>query len=57
MVGTIETTVKLELLVAEPPGDTTLTVPVVAPDGTEVTICVADDDETAAATPLKVTVF
>jgi hypothetical protein len=31
--------------------------PVVAPAGTVVTICVAEDDRTEAATPLKVTMF
>ena len=39
IVGTVETvTVNAEELVAEPLGETTFTVPVVAPDGTDVTI-------------------
>ena len=50
-------TVNDELLVALPDGDVTLIAPVVAPVGTAVTIWVAVDDVTVAATPLKVTEF
>ncbi len=50
-------TVKFVLLVAEPEGLVTPIGPVVAPDGTVETICVAVDDVTVAVTPLKVTVF
>ena len=58
IVGTVELlTVKAELLLAEPLGDTTVTVPLVAPDGTDVTIWVAVEDDTAALVPLNVTVF
>jgi hypothetical protein len=50
-------TVKGALLVADPAGVVTTSGPVVAPDGTLVTICVAVAEETVAVTPLKVTVF
>lgn len=45
------------VLVAVPAGDVTEMVPVVAPDGTVVTICVAVDDVTVAAVLLNYTVF
>src|SRR5215213_11802222 len=45
------------LLVAEPDGEVTATSPVVAPDGTLVTIRVEVEEMTVAAVPLKVTVF
>ena len=50
-------TINEVLLVAEPAGEVTLIVPVVAPAGTVVMICVAVEEVTAAAAPLKVTVF
>ena len=50
-------TVKAALLVAEPLGVVIAINPVVAPAGTVVTICVAVEEVTAAASPLKVTVF
>jgi hypothetical protein len=43
------------LLDSVPPGVTTSTVPVVAPDGTVVVISVADTTVNTAAVPLKVT--
>ena len=45
------------LLMADPAGEVTLIVPVVAPAGTVVTICVAVEEVTVAATPLNTTVF
>ena len=50
-------TIKDALLVAVPEGVVTLIVPVVAPVGTLVTICVAVDALTIAVTPLNLTVF
>jgi hypothetical protein len=44
-------------LVTEPPGEPTPIGPVVAPDGTLVTIWLGLDEITVAAVPLKVTVF
>jgi hypothetical protein len=44
-------------LVTEPTGDVTVIVPVVAPAGTLVTICVGVDETTVAWVPLKRTVF
>jgi hypothetical protein len=52
-----EVTVKTELLEAEPLDVVTPIDPVVAPDGTVVTIRVAVDELTVALTPLNVTVF
>ena len=49
-------TVNEPLLVAEPAGEVTLIGPVVAPDGTVVTICVEVAEVTIAVAPLKVTV-
>jgi len=58
MVGAVEVlTVNGVPLVTEPPGVVTEIVPVVAPDGTLVTIRVGSAEMTVAATPLKVTVF
>ena len=49
-------TVKLPVLVAVPPGVVTLTLPVVAPAGTVVVICVAETTVKAdAAMPLNAT--
>jgi hypothetical protein len=49
-------TVKLELLVAVPPGVVTEIVPLVAPPGTDATICVAElTVNDAASAPLKLT--
>jgi hypothetical protein len=45
------------LLVAVPAGEVTEIGPVAAPDGTVAISCVGVADETAAATPLNVTVF
>ena len=50
-------TVNDVLLVADPDGVVTAIVPVVAPEGTEVTISVVVEDVTVAAVPLNVTVF
>jgi hypothetical protein len=50
-------TVKALALVAEPDGVVTTIVPVVAPEGTLVTISVVVEEVTVAAVPLKVTVF
>jgi hypothetical protein len=50
-------TVNGELLVALPAGDVTLITPVVAPEGTVVTSCVAVADVTVAPILLNVTVF
>jgi len=52
-----ELTVNELLLDADPPGAVTEITPVVAPDGTVVTIRVALEELTVAVTPLKVTVF
>jgi len=52
-----ELTVNELLLDADPPGAVTAITPVVAPDGTVVTIRVAVEEVTVAVTPLKVTVF
>ncbi|HEX8184944.1 MAG TPA: hypothetical protein VF747_09345 [Blastocatellia bacterium] len=49
-------TVKGVLHTAAPVGGVTLTVPVVAPDGTVAMICVTVAELTVAATPLKLTV-
>jgi len=58
MVGApVGPTVKFVLLVAEPAGVVTAIGPVVAADGTLVTICVAVDEVTVAAVPLNFTVF
>ena len=46
-------TTKGVLLVAVPAGEVTLIGPVLAPDGTEVTMRVAVAEVTVAATPLK----
>ena len=48
-------TVNEPLLVAEPAGEVTLIGPVVAPDGTVVTICVEVAEVTVAVMPLNVT--
>src|SRR5262245_29566503 len=50
-------TTKDVALVAEPAGVVTASGPVVAPDGTLTTSCVAVAEVTLAAIPLKVTVF
>ena len=50
-------TMNAVLLVALPAGDVTLIGPVVAPEGTEVTMRVAVADVTFVVTPLNVTVF
>jgi hypothetical protein len=50
-------TVKDAVLVAEPPGAITWIVPVVAPLGTLVVICVEVEAVTVAVTPLNLTVF
>lgn len=50
-------TVNTCVLLAEPPGAVTAITPVVAPDGTEVTIFVVVAVVTVATMPLKVTVF
>ena len=50
-------TTKELLLAAEPAGVVTEIGPVVAPDGTVVTICVNEEEVTVAAVPLKETVF
>ena len=50
-------TVKLAVLVAVPAEVVTLTVPVVAPDGTETTREVTAALVTVAAVPLNFTVF
>lgn len=52
-----EATVKEVALETDPDDVVTEIKPVVAPEGTVVTICVAVDDVTVAETPLKVTVF
>jgi len=58
IVGAVDAvTVKGPLLVAEPEGVVTAMEPVVAPDGTVVTICVVVAEVIVAATPLNVTVF
>src|SRR5262249_29614545 len=59
MVGVPELvlTVKLVALAAEPPGVVTVIGPVVAPEGTEVTIWVVVADVTVATVPLNLTVF
>jgi hypothetical protein len=51
------TTVKGVALVADPAGDVTAIVPVVAPDGTVTTSSFALAPEIVAAVPLKLTVF
>lgn len=50
-------TVNAEPLVAEPPVVVTVNDPVVAPEGTVATICVAEAEVTVPAMPLKLTVF
>ena len=50
-------TVNAEPLVAVPLAFCTLIVPVVAPAGTVVTICVLLDEVAIAVTPLNFTVF
>ena len=50
-------TVKDVALDADPLGKVTPIVPVVAEEGTLVTMCVALEEVTVAVTPLKVTVF
>src|SRR5207253_1271477 len=57
IAGVMELTVYGVLLVAEPLGVVTAIVPVVAPVGTVVSICVAVDDVTVAVTPLNCRVF
>ena len=58
IVGALElTTVKLVALEIDPAGEVTLITPVVAPEGTLVTIFVAVDEVTVAAVPLNVTVL
>ena len=58
MVGAAEPlTVKGVLLVARPKGVLTVIGPVVAPDGTLVTICVDVAEVTVAVVPLNLTVF
>lgn len=59
MVGAPESLVtsKLALLVTEPAGVVTEIVPVMAPEGTLVTISVEEADATLAVTPLNLTVF
>ena len=58
IVGALElTTVKLVALEIDPAGEVTLIKPVVAPEGTLVTILVAVDEVTVAAVPLNVTVL
>jgi hypothetical protein len=49
-------TVKNSVLFTEPDGVVTVIGPVVAPDGTAVTISVTDADVTLAGRPLKATV-
>src|SRR6185436_17543026 len=53
IVGAGGMTVKSPALVAVPPGVATLILPVVAPAGTEVLICVLDTTLKVAAVPLK----
>lgn len=55
IVGGVTVTVKLEADVAVPPGVVTEIVPLVAPVGTVVVICVALATENVAAVPLKLT--
>ena len=50
-------TVNESILVAEPAGAVTVIGPVVAPEGTVVTICVAVAEVTVAVVPLNLTVF
>ena len=50
-------TVKDVVVVAEPNGDVTVTTPVVAPDGTVVTIKLVLEAARVAATPLNATEF
>ena len=58
IVGAAEAlTIKLVLLVARPKGVLTVIGPVVAPDGTLVTICVGVAELTVAVVPLNLTVF
>jgi hypothetical protein len=57
MVVPPQPTVNGLALLAEPEGEVTLMVPVVAPLGTLVTMLVVVDEVTVAAVPLKVTAF
>ena len=58
IVGVVDAaTVNGELLSPDPDGVVTPIGPVVAPDGTCTTSCVAEADITVAAAPLNVTVF
>ena len=58
IVGAAEAlTIKLVLLVARPKGVLTVIGPVVAPDGTLVTICVGVAELIVAVVPLNLTVF
>ena len=57
MIGPFVPTTNGSSLESDPAEVVTEINPVVAPAGTEVTICVSEDEDTTAAVPLKVTVL